>query len=49
LIDEVRPAKSYSVQWDGRDTFGVPVPAGIYFVHLVAGDYEATGKVTLIR
>lgn len=49
LIDEVRPAKSYSDQWDGKDSFAVEVPAGIYFVHLEAGDYKATSKIVLVR
>jgi hypothetical protein len=34
--------------WDGRDSAGAPVPAGVYFARLVTGDGEER-RVTLVR
>jgi hypothetical protein len=49
LVDEVRPASSYSIDWDVRDTSAGELPAGIYFVRFEAGTYRATGKIVLAR
>ncbi|MDH4211348.1 MAG: T9SS type A sorting domain-containing protein [candidate division WOR-3 bacterium] len=38
-----------SVTWDGTDQAGRQVNGGVYFVRLVADDYNATEKVLLIR
>ncbi len=35
--------------WDGRDGVGKPLPAGVYFVRVKAGDFEQTEKVLKIR
>jgi hypothetical protein len=35
--------------WDGRDSGGQPVPAGVYVVRLVTDDGAVAAKVTLIR
>jgi FtsP/CotA-like multicopper oxidase with cupredoxin domain len=42
-------AREHSVTWDGRDTSGQLVPAGIYFVHLAAGHEKATRKMVIVR
>ena len=36
---------TYSRVWDGRDSRGVDVPAGVYITHLQCGDGSAAGKV----
>ncbi len=39
----------HPVHWDGRDTSGRKLPAGVYLVRLRAGDWHATNKVVLSR
>jgi hypothetical protein len=43
------PEGRYAFEWSGRDARDVPVPAGIYFVRLTAGDREERRPVTLLR
>jgi hypothetical protein len=38
-----------SVSWDGTDQTNRKLSSGVYFVRLVAGDYNSTKKVLLIR
>ncbi|MFO7650694.1 MAG: FlgD immunoglobulin-like domain containing protein [bacterium] len=38
-----------SIAWDGTDAQGRRLAEGVYLVRLVAGDYAATGKLTLLR
>jgi hypothetical protein len=40
---------AYSYAWDGCDAQGRALAEGVYLVRLVAGDYSATGKLTLLR
>jgi hypothetical protein len=49
LVDEERGAEQYTVTWAGRGTDGRPLPAGVYFSQLVAGDYVQARKVILLR
>ena len=37
------------IVWDGTDTTNRPMPSGVYFVTLQAGDYAATQKLLIIR
>ncbi|MGB7053831.1 MAG: T9SS type A sorting domain-containing protein [bacterium] len=37
------------IQWDGRDAHGRPLPSGIYFLKLTAGDNIAAEKLLLTR
>lgn len=39
----------HSVRWDGKDSNGECVPAGVYFFRLSVGDREATAKAVLAR
>ena len=43
-----RPAGRYRLEWDGRDTHGQPVPAGVYFVRL-AGYATSARKLVVVR
>jgi len=49
LLDGTVAAGAHSRVWDGRDSQGKPVPAGIYFIRFTAQDFSKTGKMTLIR
>ncbi len=43
LVDDVRPAGTYTVSWDPGGNF----PSGVYFYRLTAGTYSATRKMIL--
>ncbi|MBU1072798.1 metallophosphoesterase, partial [bacterium] len=49
LADGRRESGPQTVTWDGRDTEGMSLPSGTYFVGLRAGTYVETRKVTLVR
>ena len=38
-----------SVQWDGCDDNGIPLPYGVYFVNMVSGTHSITQKVLFIK
>ena len=44
-----RQAGIHTVRWDGADSRGHIVPAGVYFVRFAAGDKASTGRLTLVR
>jgi hypothetical protein len=48
LVDEVKPAGSHTVDWDGRDGNGKAVASGVYVVRLEAGRTH-TRKVVLMK
>ncbi len=49
IWEGVLPSGESSFTWDGRDDKGVPVPSGVYFARLAAGERMETRKVTLLR
>jgi len=44
LVDEIRPAGNYEVDFDGAD-----LPSGVYFYQLKAGNYIETKKMILMK
>jgi flagellar hook assembly protein FlgD len=48
LIDEVVPAGSRSVAWNGTNEAGDAVPSGVYFYRVIAGDEVVRSKVVLL-
>jgi hypothetical protein len=40
-------SRSRAAYWDGRNRAGEEVASGIYFYSITAGDFSATGKMTL--
>ncbi len=49
LKDESLPAGVHTVVWDGRDMNGHQTATGVYFVRLIAGSYEMTQKIVMIK
>jgi hypothetical protein len=45
-LDALRTAQ---ITWSGTDQRDRPLPAGVYFVQLTAGEYSETRKVLLVR
>lgn len=44
-----KEAGFYYVKWDGRDSKGMRVPSGVYFVRFSAGDFHSIKKIIKIR
>jgi len=49
LVQAIRPAGEYSIQWDGRDERGLAVASGVYFLRLEAGKTVKSHKLMLMR
>jgi len=49
LLDEVRDAGSYSIEWDGRGNDGTAMSSGVYFYKMMAGDFSRTRKMVLLK
>ncbi len=49
LVDEVRPAGTHEVQWDGRDNNGNAVSSGVYLYRIKAGEFTETKKMVLMK
>ncbi|MXY82512.1 MAG: T9SS type A sorting domain-containing protein [Gemmatimonadetes bacterium] len=49
LVEDLRPAGTYQVAWDGRDDRGQAVSSGAYIVRLDAAGQQATRKMLLIQ
>ena len=43
------PAGRHGLSWDGHNSDGRPVPSGIYFYRLEAGEQRATRKIVRLR
>ena len=49
LVDGQKAAGWHSVVWNGKNTFGTVVPAGMYLVRVSAGNELKLTKVMLVR
>ncbi len=49
LLDQWRPAGEFTAAWDGSDSHGRAVSAGIYFARLQAGEIRASSRILLVR
>ena len=49
LINEHQNPGFKSIFWDGKDEFGSPVSAGMYFYHIQAGSFNQTRKMVLLK
>jgi len=48
LKDAETPAGNHSVLWNGRNSLGEKVSAGIYLCRMQAGEFVKTQKMTLL-
>ena len=49
LEDGAMPAGPHLAVWDGQDARGQSAATGVYFVRLVAGSFETTQKIVLLK
>jgi hypothetical protein len=49
LVDEPMTAANHEVIWDGKDNSGARVASGVYFYKLVAGEFNATDKMVMLK
>ena len=49
LKNDVVPAGQHEAVWDGRDNSGNQMATGVYFVRFIAGSYEMTRKVVMLK
>jgi flagellar hook assembly protein FlgD len=48
-MDGTRPGGNHTVEWNGSDASGRTAASGVYFYRLVAGRFEQTKKMILLR
>ena len=49
LVNRIQSGGAYLVNWDGADSSGRPVPSGVYFYRLEAGEFKAVRKMVIIK
>lgn len=49
LVEGKKEPGEYTVIWDGRNEKGEKVPSGSYFYRIVAGDYNSSKKLIMVR
>jgi hypothetical protein len=48
-VQRVQNPGNYAVQWDGLNSRGLAVPAGVYFYQLRAPNFSATRKLIVVE
>jgi hypothetical protein len=48
-VNAMQSAGRYRAVWEGRDASGQPVPSGLYFCRIEAGEFVAVRKMMLVR
>jgi flagellar hook assembly protein FlgD len=49
LVDELKEAGDYSVNWNGTNSSGQRVSSGVYFYRMSAGDFSAMRKMVILK
>jgi len=49
LVGEVKPAGVHSVEWDGTDELGNPIPSGIYFYRMTSTGFSDIRRMILMK
>jgi flagellar hook assembly protein FlgD len=49
LVEEAQSPGAHTVQWDGRDESGKPVPPSVYYARLSCEEGTRTTRIAVIR
>ena len=49
LVNEMKSAGEYRIEWNGSDEAGLSVSTGVYLYRFQAGDVEQTKKMLLLK
>jgi hypothetical protein len=49
LVDDVRDAGAYAIEWDGRNNGGSNVATGVYFYKMETNGFNETKKMVMLR
>ena len=49
LINHSLSPGAHAIQWDGKDVFGRNVASGVYFIHLIQGEFATSRRAVLVR
>jgi flagellar hook assembly protein FlgD len=49
LVDNVQPAGTYSIRWDGANDRGARVPSGVYFYQMKSVEFVKMHKMLLVK
>lgn len=49
LVNGIISPGTYSLNWNGKDKNGLPLPSGIYFIQMKAPDYQNTRQILLLK
>jgi flagellar hook assembly protein FlgD len=49
LVNEMKPAGTYWIEWNGNDDAGRSVSTGVYLYHISAGGVMQTKKMLLLK
>jgi len=49
LINSVQQTGQHTVEWNGKNYAGMPVPSGTYFVRMVSGEFVQVQKILLMK
>ena len=49
LVNEIRPAGSFQICWDGKDNHGNEVGSGVYVCAFRGGEYFRSQKIIMLK
>ena len=49
LVDEFKPYGYYLVNWDGKNSYGIPLSSGVYICVLRIGKFMSAKKLTIVK
>lgn len=49
LVNDYKTPGFYSIHWDAKNSRGIKLSSGVYFIRLVAGNYTETKKMVLLN